>query len=214
MMIAAMAVGAMTPSAIAVEISGASSKKRTVFGTSERQARTQVGFQKWHGMLGRHRAQLDQAVREACESSWFARCPFKDWDSFLKEIRNDSLMDKIKLINGFANRVRYIDDMRNYRLSDFWATPLEFLKNRGDCEDYAITKYLSLKALGIPVEDMRIVVLKDTNIREHHAILIVDVNGFQMVLDNQTDYVVEDRLIRHYAPIYSLNEQGAWFHTR
>jgi predicted transglutaminase-like cysteine proteinase len=112
------------------------------------------------------------------------------------------------------NRQRYLTDPRNYGVKDYWATPIQFLKRDGDCEDYAIAKFISLRALGFTNDMLRIVVLQDLNLRIGHAILVVYLDGRALVLDNQVRRVVPAETIRHYQPIYSINEQHWWLHRR
>ena len=112
------------------------------------------------------------------------------------------------------NRSPYIIDPINYGVPDYWATPVQFFVKDGDCEDYAITKYLSLRSLGWPAEKMRIVVLQDMNLNIAHAVLVVQLNGKGYVLDNQISQLVTDDQILHYRPIYSINENAWWLHRR
>ena len=50
--------------------------------------------------------------------------------------------------------------------------PFETLRSgRGDCEDYAIVKYLALQEAGIPTGDLKIVVLKNAFPNEDHAVV-------------------------------------------
>src|SRR5690606_7024803 len=104
-------------------------------------------------------------------------------------------------------------DIDNYGLDDYWAVAREFLYNGGDCEDYAITKLLSLRWLGLATERLRIVVLQDTNLRIPHAVLAVYDNDDIFILDNLTEQVVSHRDIVHYVPVYSINEAHWWIHT-
>ncbi len=78
----------------------------------------------------------------------------------------------------------------------------------GDCEDYAIPKFLSLRRLGFPAEYLRLVVLVDTRRRLAHAIHVVDLDGHSLVLDNIEDRVVEWPEVRQYRPLYSMNERA------
>ncbi|MBI3707639.1 MAG: transglutaminase-like cysteine peptidase, partial [Proteobacteria bacterium] len=94
----------------------------------------------------------------------------------------------------------------------YWATPLQFFAKDGDCEDYAIAKFVSLKMLGFTNEQMRLVVLDDLNLQIPHAILVVYIGGRAFVLDNQIPKVVPAEVIHHYRPIYSINEDGWWLH--
>ncbi len=114
------------------------------------------------------------------------------------------------------NEAPYITDIRNYGVDDYWATPKQFLdRDRdGDCEDYAIAKYMSLRSLGYTPADIRLVVLQDNNLRIAHAVLVAYVDGTAFVLDNQIKQVVEHSRIRHYSPYYSINESGWWLHKK
>jgi predicted transglutaminase-like cysteine proteinase len=115
-------------------------------------------------------------------------------------------------VNAFVNRHRYVLDKANYGIEDYWATPREFAKNDGDCEDFAIAKYLSLKALGWNDADLRIVVLLDTERMAPHAIAVAYGEGEAWVLDNQITEVTSSAAVARYRPYYSLNESGWWLH--
>ena len=67
---------------------------------------------------------------------------------------NDTV--KLEAVNSWVNRVKYDSDMHVYGVSDYWATLYQFVgKDRGDCEDYTITKYYILKALGVDPHKMK-----------------------------------------------------------
>ena len=110
------------------------------------------------------------------------------------------------------NTRRYITDPRNWGVPDYWATPGEFMSKFGDCEDYAIAKFLSLKRLGWTDDELRIAAVKDLNLKVGHAVLIVYHAGKTWVLDNQIRRVVETNSVRHYQPVYSINETAWWRH--
>jgi predicted transglutaminase-like cysteine proteinase len=69
---------------------------------------------------------------------------------------------------------------------------------------------MALRDLGVSVDDMRIVVLNDLNLRIAHAVLAVYVSGKPYILDNQISKVVPASSIHHYQPVYSINENGWW----
>ena len=69
-----------------------------------------------------------------------------------------------------------------------------------------------MRALGMSNENMRIVVVQDLNLRLGHAVLVVYLNNKAYVLDNQVDRVVSAERVRHYRPIYSINENAWWLH--
>ena len=102
--------------------------------------------------------------------------------------------------------VAYRTDADTHGRIDQWSTPNETLARKaGDCEDYAILKMAVLARLGVPVDAMEIVVLKDTSRRLFHAILVVATPGASLVLDNMTDAVLEDTARPQYAPLFSLS---------
>lgn len=184
-----------------------------LFGTIETRSGNVAMFPKWGGALSRYFNQ-EQLADKPCTATTFNRCHLSDWRAFLKKQQGRSRIDQIRAVNDYMNRQRYLTDPRNYGVSDYWATPAQFFKRNGDCEDYAIAKFMSLRALGIPNSMMRVVVLQDLNLRIGHAILVVYINGKALVLDNQVRRVVSSKSIRHYKPIYSINENHWWLHRR
>ena len=181
-----------------------------LFGYSET-VRTNLDiFPQWLSVLERHIK--ERAPEGNCETRRLDSCHVKRWQAFIKRIRKLPRSEQIKQVNQFANQQNYILDIENYGVEDYWATPKQFLYNNGDCEDYAITKMLTLKQLGFNVESMRIVVLQDTNLRIPHAVLAINIKGDILIMDNQIDQVVSHRHIVHYVPIYSVNEKRWWMH--
>ncbi len=162
-------------------------------------------FPKWGDMLARwHNA-------APCDSD---QCTTDGWPDLLSELQGKDRMTQIKEVNRFFNSERYIVDMKNWGVEDYWATPYQFLKMDGDCEDYAIAKFMALKALGIPPEDMRVLALRDLNLDVGHAVLIVYEGDTPLLLDNQIKTVVPANSVRHYLPIFSLSETGWWLHRK
>ena len=84
----------------------------------------------------------------------------------------DLLIEQIRAVNLFLNDWQYKSDIQNYGRRDYWATPLEFLRRSGDCEDYAIAKYVSLRQIGFAPEQLRLVV-RDVVRELAHAVLAV-----------------------------------------
>ena len=148
-----------------------------------------------------------------CNASRLNRCHMREWLRFLNKINELPRDEQVARVNRFANTRDYVLDLQNYGLEDYWAVPREFLSNGGDCEDYAIMKYFSLRWLGFPDSEMRIVVLQDTNLRVPHAVLALARNNDILILDNQVQAVLSHHSIVHYAPVYSINEQHWWLHT-
>lgn len=167
-------------------------------------------FSQWLQVLQRH-ILLDTPDGD-CTGTQFNRCHLNEWMTFLDSVRDRSRADQIGAVNAFANRKNYVLDIDNYGVEDYWAVVREFLDNDGDCEDYALTKLFSLLWLGFPGDELRIVVLQDTNLRVPHAVLAVAQPEDILILDNQTQEVISHREIVHYAPVYSINERHWWIH--
>lgn len=197
--------------ACAVAVSPAARAGAGVFGSTETVSTDLKPFPRWTETLERYFAERG-TVDGPCQSKEFNRCHYDKWMGFLDSVRNLPPEQQMTHVNGFLNKSRYIVDPINWGMKDYWATPGQFLARFGDCEDYAIAKYLSLRELGWDTETMRIVVLQDLNLRVPHAILVVRQGGKNFVLDNQISIVVEDKRIKHYRPIYSVNETRWWRH--
>jgi predicted transglutaminase-like cysteine proteinase len=190
----------------------AQAQETELFGaTAVRMSSGLASFPRWTGMLERYYKKTDQALT-ICKGNVFRRCLSEEWKGFLDEIGQENRATQIRRVNERMNRARYITDIVNWGQADYWATPNEFFRMDGDCEDYAIAKYLSLRALGFDDEDLRLVVLDDLNLRVAHAILVVTYNGVPYVMDNQITQVLTASSIRHYRPIFSLNEIGWWIY--
>ncbi len=94
-------------------------------------------------------------------------------------------------------------------MADLWSAPLaSFASGRGDCEDYAIAKYVALRQAGVAVEDIHIVLVRDTAIREDHAVLAARVNGRWFILDNRRADVLVDEASRHLMPLFAIDDRG------
>lgn len=158
-------------------------------------------------VLARHAAETGDSGPQ-CRRSLWRKCPLADWKHELGRLRGAAPLDQIKAVNRYVNRVPYIEDQANYGTADYWAEPGEFLARGGDCEDYAIAKYISLRALGLADADMRIVALWDTDRRDFHAVLAVRIGGRALVLDNRTARIRPLDEVENYRPVYSVNEAG------
>ncbi len=175
-----------------------------LFGTTEIHSGNLKMFPKWRGTLKRFEDELKSCRTDQCKQ--------KQWQAVIDGLRGQDLMAQLRAINTEMNDKRYITDPVNWNLPDYWATPFQFMRKNGDCEDYAIAKYMAMRDLGVSVDDMRIVVLNDLNLRIAHAVLAVYVNGKPYILDNQISKVVPASSILHYQPVYSINENGWWLH--
>lgn len=169
-------------------------------------------FRKWRSALAKYsEEQVSKEVRE-CVSGFFTICHYEELGDFLDERRGDDRWDQLVAVNRYMNSRRYITDPRNWGVKDYWASLGEFMEKFGDCEDYAIAKYLALKRLGWTDDELRVTAVKDLNLKVGHAVLIVSHQGKTWVLDNQIRRVVDTESVRHYQPVFSINELFWWRH--
>lgn len=177
-----------------------------LFGSAEQAEPNLAPFPKWTGVLERyaHERALEQ---QPCAGGG---CALQRWKAFLGGLRGQGRMRQLEAVNQYVNQTPYQSDPARYGMVDYWATPAEFFGRTGDCEDYAIAKYLSLRQLGWPASHLRILVLNNEVRRELHAVLVAYHGGTAYVLDNLNGAVIEQSAIRHYRPIFSINE-SAWY---
>jgi predicted transglutaminase-like cysteine proteinase len=192
--------GAFAPAATAAS----NTPEVSIFGTKELHSSNLNMFPKWRDALRRFETELKTCTGTACKA--------QEWNDFIDSVRDLPRAEQIRAVNREMNDKPYVTDPVNWHMADYWATPLQFLRKDGDCEDYAISKYMALKALGFRVDEMRIVVLQDTNLNVPHAVLVVFLEGRALVLDNQVNGIVPADSIHHYHPFYSINEDGWWLH--
>lgn len=176
-----------------------------MFGRDEIVSTNTSQFTKWNGVVKRQK-KADRGNSEEISEWKKDLVPFK---------KLSTTRQKVEAVNNYINaKIEYRPDAEVYGKSDYWASVDEtFKKGLGDCDDYAIAKYFTLKELGFAEEDMRIVVLKDHSINEIHAVLSVEVNGVHYILDNQSPYLRTDHQLTYYEPIYSINQEKWWRHV-
>ena len=180
-----------------------------LFGSSETYSNDLAPFNKWNRMLLRHQSHLVR-MKTQCETD--KDCVYNRWVNFLTGLKSKSPIAQLDEVNRYMNSRRYTLDSVNWGIEDYWETPYEFFLHNGDCEDYAIAKYMTLRLMGYKIENLRVVVLQDNNLGVVHSVLAVYEGGAIYILDNQLRRVVKDTSIRHYTPVYSINEEGWWRH--
>jgi predicted transglutaminase-like cysteine proteinase len=182
-----------------------------LFGAQETRSANLRPFPKWTKMLERYFR--DAGTRAGpCSSKIYNKCHAQRWQALVDQQKGRDFLSQLHAVNAYMNKAHYIVDPINWGVRDYWATPGQFFAKFGDCEDYAIAKYLTLKRLGIDPKRMRIVVVQDMNLRVAHAILAIYTGDGIIILDNQIKSTVQANVIRHYRPIFSINEEAWWLH--
>lgn len=172
-----------------------------LFGSHEVRSSSLEPFPKWLGILRR------------CEGleGLFGLLP-DDLKARLAPVRGRPLIDRMRFTNRLVNQYAYRSDEQNWGERDRWSPPGEFLLHGGDCEDFAVTKYIALRYLGVAAADLRIVVVQDTELDIKHAVVAVYQNDLIWILDNQVADIRRSTEVLRYRPIYSINEHHWWKH--
>ncbi|HEX4881914.1 MAG TPA: transglutaminase-like cysteine peptidase, partial [Porticoccaceae bacterium] len=108
---------------------------------------------------------------------------------------------------------QFVDDRDLWQKSDYWATPDEFLRrDAGDCEDFAIAKYFTLKAMGIAPEKLRITYVKVARLQQAHMVLAyyATPQAEPLILDNLNRRIEKASVRSDLRPIYSFNAETLW----
>jgi predicted transglutaminase-like cysteine proteinase len=105
--------------------------------------------------------------------------------------------------------IRPESDLAQHNEADVWSSPLDtFASGAGDCEDYAIAKFVALRMAGLSSEDIRIVVLRDLLRGEDHAVTLARFDGHWFTLDNRRMAMIEDTGTRNHRPLFVIDDRG------
>ena len=156
--------------------------------------------------------EAEAGILSQCQAD-MAHCPSPAAQKYLALIAESrKLPDRAKIdrINRAINAaVSYTSDSDQHGVPDLWTAPLATLSTgRGDCEDYAIAKYVALREAGISAGNLRILLVHDRIAREHHAVAGVRQNGRWLLLDNRHDVLLERKDAWHFTPLFALDQQG------
>ena len=113
-------------------------------------------------------------------------------------------------INRALNlKVKAMSDLALYGAEDVWSPPLATLEiGAGDCEDYALAKFVALQEAGVSPDDLRIVILRDDIREEDHAVVAARLDGNWLMLDNRHMAMIEDHHVRDYHPVFLIDHDG------
>jgi len=146
-----------------------------------------------------------------------ARLPLlQAWQAQLDSAKKLPEPEKLKRINDFFNRnITFGEDITIWNQTDYWATPLETVgRGAGDCEDFAIVKYYSLRQLGVPVSKMRLIYVKAMqggNQRAHMVLAYyASPSAEPLVLDNLDPVIKPASRRPDLTPVFSFNSQGIY----
>jgi predicted transglutaminase-like cysteine proteinase len=117
---------------------------------------------------------------------------------------------RVGLINRAVDlAITPTSDEAQWGVTDHWSPPFETLQtHRGDCEDYAIVKYVALLQAGLSHDDVKIVILRNILPKEDHAVVAARVDGQWLILDNCRLALVRDTNMVGCIPRFLLDEDG------
>lgn len=151
---------------------------------------------KWQNVLRK-----DTIERASVQSKQYQK-----WQAFIASLRGEPKLRQMMRVDLWFKQFPQKIDSWAYGSDDYWASPAEFLDKGGDCEDYAIIKYMSLKQLGFDPKDMRIAMVYDVYSGTDHAYLIVTHDGVDYVLDNREKMTVARFMEQRYKMHFTFNE--------
>lgn len=131
-------------------------------------------------------------------------------------IRNNSGLtdeEKLEIVNTFFNQLQFVDDMTLWKKSDYWATPVEFLAvGAGDCEDFSLAKYFTVKALGVAEKKINMTYVKALGPNQAHMVVTYysTPRAIPLVLDNLVADIQPATARNDLLPVYSFNGSGLW----
>jgi predicted transglutaminase-like cysteine proteinase len=165
----------------------------------------------WEKWLGVERRLDDERVQLALCDGDRERCVSPAALRLLAIVDNARAREgraRVGEVNRAINlAIRPMSDLAQYGQIDVWSSPLvTFATGAGDCEDYAIAKFVALQMAGISPDDLRIVVVRDTRRGEDHAVAMARLDGHWLTLDNSRMAMVEDSDIRNYRPLFVIDD--------
>jgi predicted transglutaminase-like cysteine proteinase len=157
-----------------------------------------------------------QIARLATSFGPVAKDRLTNWRALMSNPKNKALTDrqKLELVNDFMNQTPFKSDREHWGKEDYWATPVEFLStNGGDCEDFSIAKYFTLRALGVPDDKLQITYVKEIKVfNEAHMVLayFATPDAEPVILDNINKTIQPASNRNDLLPVYSFNGSGLW----
>lgn len=150
---------------------------------------------------------VERQILALCRAN-AAACPgpAAKFGAIVEAARARDGLARIGEVNRAVNlAIRPLDDLVQYGQPDIWASPLmTFGSGAGDCEDYAIAKYVALLEAGLAREDVRLIVVYNRPAHEQHMVAAARLDGRWLILDNRTMRLVPDAEVADLTPLAML----------
>lgn len=166
-----------------------------------------------HGTRGAPIADWDEATHFDSWQTQGAEARLKRWHDLIAAGPNLDESDKLRQVNEFFNGAHFVSDQELYGVEDHWATPEEFITHdAGDCEDFAIAKYFTLKAMGVEPAKLRITYVKSLVLDQAHMVLAYypTPDAEPLILDNLNQLIKPAGERPDLRPVYSFNTEALW----
>jgi len=164
----------------------------------------------WNRILQSYATDMPDFMACAEKGSGCGWDEVRSWQNFVYAMQGESPEEQMRQVNYWLNKFTYRYDKIVYGRSDHWASLREFLQNSGDCEDFAIAKYITLRQLGFRPDQLKVAIVYDKESQRDHAYLSVMLDGEIYVLDNRDDSPVPIGEIDRYDPHFLFNENDLW----
>jgi predicted transglutaminase-like cysteine proteinase len=191
------------------EVKDAPTPGREPFGLFTFRAPEGILWRKWRGIeadLAKEQVVLDQcrSNAEGCPSyaAQFLR--------LINAVKAQSGRGRLDEANRAVNMaIRYVSDYAQHGEADRWSAPLaSFATGKGDCEDYAIAKFVALSEAGFPLDDLQLVLVRDRAVRQDHAVLAARLDGRWLILDSRRSELMEDSEATSFTPLFAIDRRG------
>jgi len=142
-----------------------------------------------------------------------AEARIRHWQDLIHENNAEAELAKLEVVNNFFNGARFVNDETQWNKRDYWATPIEFLAHdAGDCEDFSIAKYFTLKEMGLDISKLRITYVKALSLNQAHMVLAYypTPDSEPLILDNINKIIKPASQRQDLRPVYSFNADSLW----
>lgn len=158
---------------------------------------------------------LAPAVLDAAEKKFgvTARARLLAWQELIQSDNLQTDFAKLRKVNDFFNQFEFVSDALHWQKEDYWATPIEFLaSDGGDCEDFALAKYFTLKKLGIAEEKLNMTYVKAWELNQAHMVVTYYERPASepLVLDNLISGIEPASKRTDLLPVFSFNGSSLW----
>jgi predicted transglutaminase-like cysteine proteinase len=130
----------------------------------------------------------------------------------IKAVKSKSGRAQLEETNQGVNAaIHYVSDLAQFGELDRWSAPLaSFATAKGDCEDYAIAKYVALREAGFPEGDLRLLLGRDRTVRQDHAVLAAHLDDRWLILDNRWSGLRDDSADLNFTPLFAIDHAGVF----